>query len=54
MTALSLRAGADPIVAGPGTLDVRAVRGHFMFPALGRIVTNNAASTQPPRELLEL
>ncbi len=35
-------------------LDVKAIRNHFDFPRLGRIVTNNAASTQPPRELLEL
>ena len=35
-------------------MDVHAVRGHFAFPKLGRIVTNNAASTQPPDELLEL
>ncbi len=35
-------------------LDVWAVREHFTFPALGRVVTNNAASTQPPRELLAL
>jgi cysteine desulfurase / selenocysteine lyase len=35
-------------------LDVRAIRRHFAFPAAGRIVTNNAASTQPPRELVEL
>jgi len=40
--------------AGPGPLDVQAIRDHFTFPGLGRIVTNNAASTQPPRELLEL
>ena len=38
---------ADPI-------DIRAVRRHFAFPRLGRVVTNNAASTQPPRELLAL
>src|SRR5436190_4853054 len=38
----------------PDPLDVRAVRRHFLFPQTGRIVTNNAASTQPPRELLEL
>jgi len=38
----------------PGPVDVRAVRRHFEFPAAGRIVTNNAASTQPPRALLEL
>jgi cysteine desulfurase/selenocysteine lyase len=35
-------------------VDVRAIRRHFAFPELGRIVTNNAASTQPPRELLQL
>ncbi len=37
-----------------GALDVSAVRRHFSFPARGRIATNNAASTQPPRELLQL
>ena len=26
-------------------VDVRAIRRHFAFPELGRIVTNNAAST---------
>ena len=31
-----------------------AVRRHFLFPRTGRVVTNNAASTQPPRELLIL
>ena len=36
-----------------GPLDVQAIRRHFSFPRLGRIATNNAASTQPPRELLE-
>jgi cysteine desulfurase / selenocysteine lyase len=35
-------------------VDVGAIRQHFAFPALGRVVTNNAASTQPPVELLEL
>jgi cysteine desulfurase/selenocysteine lyase len=35
-------------------LDVDRVRAHFDFVAHGRVVTNNAASTQPPRELLEL
>jgi cysteine desulfurase/selenocysteine lyase len=34
--------------------DVEAVRRHFLFPQTGRVVTNNAASTQPPRELLIL
>ena len=38
----------------PDQVDVRAIRRHFAFPELGRIVTNNAASTQPPAELLEL
>jgi cysteine desulfurase / selenocysteine lyase len=38
---------ADPV-------DVRAIRRHFVFPEAGRVVTNNAASTQPPGELLEL
>jgi cysteine desulfurase/selenocysteine lyase len=37
-----------------GPLDVQAVRSHFMFPGVGRVVTNNAASTQPPRELVAL
>jgi aminotransferase class V len=40
--------------ASSGPFDVRAIRGHFVFPEHGRIVTNNAASTQPPRELLAL
>src|ERR1041384_1139739 len=35
-------------------LDVRAIRRHFLFPGRGRIALNNAASTQPPRELLDL
>jgi cysteine desulfurase / selenocysteine lyase len=35
-------------------VDVRAIRRHFEFPGGGRIVTNNAASTQPPRELAAL
>ena len=35
------------------SLDVWAIRRHFTFPGLGRIVTNNAASTQPPRALVE-
>ena len=37
-----------------GLLDVQAIRRHFTFPKAGRIVTNNAASTQPPRELVSL
>jgi cysteine desulfurase/selenocysteine lyase len=47
----TLRLAAVRPAAG---LDVEAVRRHFVFPARGRVVTNNAASTQPPRELLEL
>ena len=35
-------------------LDVEAIRKHFLFPDRGRVVTNNAASTQPPRELFDL
>jgi len=35
-------------------LDVEAIRKHFLFPAGGRVVTNNAASTQPPQELFDL
>jgi cysteine desulfurase/selenocysteine lyase len=35
-------------------LDIKAIRRHFEFPRLGRVVTNNAASTQPPRELAGL
>jgi cysteine desulfurase/selenocysteine lyase len=35
-------------------LDITRIRRHFDFPATGRVVTNNAASTQPPRELVEL
>lgn len=34
--------------------NIAAVRAHFDFSERGRIVTNNAASTQPPRELTEL
>jgi len=35
-------------------LDVHRIRSHFDFVATGRVVTNNAASTQPPRELIDL
>jgi cysteine desulfurase / selenocysteine lyase len=45
-------AGSAAMRAAP--LDVRAIREHFLFPRLGRVVTNNAASTQPPAELLAL
>jgi cysteine desulfurase / selenocysteine lyase len=36
------------------TFDVARMRSHFDFPATGRVVTNNAATTQPPRELTQL
>ena len=55
--AFSRRMFAPPIPAHsthPAPLDVEAIRKHFVFPANGRVVTNNAASTQPPRELLDL
>ena len=54
MTVLNWRARADSAAAGPDPFDIQAVRRHFMFLDCGRIVTNNAASTQPPRELLRL
>src|SRR4051812_2124170 len=38
----------------PPAVDVRRVREHFAFPHTGRVVTNNAATTQPPRELVDL
>ena len=44
--------GREPVNAAP--LDVRAIRRHFVFPGAGRVVTNNAASTQPAGELLAL
>jgi cysteine desulfurase/selenocysteine lyase len=47
-----LEAQGGAVNAGP--VDVEAIRRHFTFPRLGRVVTNNAASTQPPDELLEL
>jgi cysteine desulfurase/selenocysteine lyase len=40
--------------AAAADLDVDQVRSHFDFVRMGRVVTNNAASTQPPRELVEL
>jgi len=35
-------------------LDVDRIRQHFDLARSGRVVTNNAASTQPPRQLLDL
>jgi cysteine desulfurase/selenocysteine lyase len=48
---------AEPLSARlpPATdLDVRRIRSHFDFVRTGRVATNNAASTQPPRELIDL
>src|SRR5262245_22507943 len=42
---------APPAAEG---LDVNLVRAHFAFAETPRIVTNNAASTQSPRELVSL
>jgi cysteine desulfurase/selenocysteine lyase len=38
----------------PAGLDVQRIRQHFDLARSGRVVTNNAASTQPPRQLLDL
>ena len=38
----------------PMLMDVAHVRHSFDFPRSGRVVTNNAATTQPPRQLLGL
>src|SRR6201990_671956 len=51
MTAAEGGVGRAPT---PETIDVRAVRRHFLFPGRARVTLNNAASTQPPRELLAL
>lgn len=36
------------------TLDLFKIRSHFAFPDNQRIATNNAASTQPPKELVNM
>ena len=47
--------GARAAGAGSGGWkDLDRIRAHFDFVRTGRVVTNNAASTQPPRELIEL
>jgi cysteine desulfurase / selenocysteine lyase len=38
----------------PRRYDVERVRSHFDFPGTGRVVTNNAATSQTPRELIDL
>ncbi|MET0864524.1 MAG: aminotransferase class V-fold PLP-dependent enzyme [Nakamurella sp.] len=49
------RAGLHrPQPTRPAALDVQKIRQHFDFARSGRVVTNNAASTQPPRQLLDL
>ncbi len=48
------RVGRPPASAPEPVLDVQRIRQHFDFVTAGRVVTNNAASTQPPRELLDL
>jgi cysteine desulfurase/selenocysteine lyase len=48
-------AGRHRLAVNPQTaLDVERIRQHFDLARSGRIVTNNAASTQPPRQLLDL
>ena len=47
-----------PILASTDVMsdpvDVERIRAAFDFPRTGRVVTNNAATTQPPRRLLDL
>jgi hypothetical protein len=43
--------GRSATAASTDPVDVRAIRAHFMFPGLGRIVTNNAASTRRGKPL---
>jgi cysteine desulfurase/selenocysteine lyase len=43
-----------PKISPPQRLDVERVRSHFDFPGTGRVVTNNAATSQIPRELIDL
>ena len=49
----TFRAGLD-VDRGQVDFDVDRVRANFDFARSGRIVTNNAATTQPPRQLLDL
>ncbi|MBM2846500.1 MAG: aminotransferase class V-fold PLP-dependent enzyme, partial [Bacteroidetes bacterium] len=46
--------GDGDSMSNSNSLNVKAIRKHFLFPESGRIVSNNAASTQPPRELVDL
>jgi cysteine desulfurase / selenocysteine lyase len=45
---------ASSSIGLPRPVDVERVRAAFDFPGTGRVVTNNAATTQPPRRLLDL
>jgi len=47
-------AQTGPVPDDVDALDVDGIREHFDFVGAGRVVTNNAATTQPPRELLDL
>ena len=48
------RAGRRSTPAAATRHDVERVRSHFDFPGTGRVVTNNAATSQTPRELIDL
>jgi cysteine desulfurase/selenocysteine lyase len=47
-------ADAEPFGRLTDPVEVERVRAAFDFPLTGRVVTNNAATTQPPRILLDL
>ena len=47
-------AGAEADSVLSPRYDVERVRSHFDFPGTGRVVTNNAATSQTPRELIDL
>ena len=48
-----MAAGGSAVSPEP-ELDIARIREQFDFARTGRVVTNNAASTQPPRQLLDL
>jgi cysteine desulfurase / selenocysteine lyase len=48
------RSRREPKQRPPRRYDVERVRSHFDFPGTGRVVTNNAATSQTPRELIDL
>ena len=51
---MPMSTSALSLAVSPQPLDVERVRAAFDFPRAGRVVTNNAATTQPPRRLLDL